>query len=203
MAYATIGNGGTLYKPYLIKEIFSNSGEIIEEAKPTELGKVEVSKESLKAVQRGLYEVVNNRRGTAYWYRGIGLEMAGKTGTAQVRSMSSKELFSRCEDMPYKDRHHGIFVGYAPYDNPKVAVAAVVEHGCHGSSAAAPVVRDVITTYMKKYMPEAHAKNSEKQRREYRKMLQERKRKEEAKKKREEALQAQEASLSQTGESEE
>jgi penicillin-binding protein 2 len=97
--------------------------------------------------------------------------MAGKTGTAQVRSMSSKELFARCEEMPYKDRHHGIFVGYAPFDNPKIAVAAVVEHGCHGSSAAAPVVRDVITTYMKKYMPDVHKQNSERQRKEYRREL--------------------------------
>jgi penicillin-binding protein 2 len=183
MAYAAIANNGTLYKPYLIKEIFSNSGEIIEEFKPEKVGDVNISEKTLKAVQRGLYEVVNNRRGTAYWYRGIGLEMAGKTGTAQVRSMSSKELFARCEDMPYKDRHHGIFVGYAPFDNPKVAVAAVVEHGCHGSSAAAPVVRDVVTTYMKKYMPDVHKQNSERQKKEYRKQLEKIKREKEAKEK--------------------
>ena len=187
MSYATIANNGTLYKPYLIKEIFSNSGEIIEKYSPEVVGVVDVSKKTLKAVQKGLYQVANNRRGTAYWYRGIGLEMAGKTGTAQVRSMSSKELFARCEDMPYKDRHHGIFVGYAPFDNPKVAVAVVVEHGCHGSSAAAPVVRDVITTYMKKYMPDVHKKNSERQRRVYRRQLQEKKEKEEQKKLLEEA----------------
>lgn len=179
MAYAGIANGGTLYKPYLIKEIFSNNGEIMKEFKPEKVGEITVAKETLKAVQKGLYEVVNHPRGTAYWYRGLGLEMAGKTGTAQVRSMSSKELFARCEDMPYKDRHHGIFVGYAPFDNPKVAVAAVVEHGCHGSSAAAPVVRDVLTTYMKKYMPDVYKKNSEKQRRIYRKRMQEKKEKEE------------------------
>jgi penicillin-binding protein 2 len=187
MSYAAIANNGTLYKPYLIKEIFSNSGEIIEKYSPEVVGVVDVSKKTLKAVQKGLYQVANNRRGTAYWYRGIGLEMAGKTGTAQVRSMSSKELFARCEDMPYKDRHHGIFVGYAPFDNPKVAVAVVVEHGCHGSSAAAPVVRDIITTYMKKYMPDVHKKNSERQRRVYRRQLQEKKEKEEQKKLLEEA----------------
>ncbi|MCR9204764.1 MAG: penicillin-binding protein 2 [Halobacteriovoraceae bacterium] len=193
MAYASIANNGTLYKPYLIKEIFSNNGEIVEETKPEKVGDVKVSEKTLAAVQKGLYQVANHPRGTAYWYRGIGLEMAGKTGTAQVRSMSSKELFSRCEDMPYKDRHHGIFVGYAPYDNPKVAVAAVVEHGCHGSSAAAPIVRDVLTTYMKKYMADVYKKNSESQRRIYRKRIQEKKRKEEALKKKQEALEAAEA----------
>lgn len=196
MAYAAIANNGTLYKPYLIKEIFSNSGEIIQEFKAEKVGDVQVSPDTLKAVQKGLYQVVNSRRGTAYWYRGIGLEMAGKTGTAQVRSMSSKELFARCEDMPYKDRHHGIFVGYAPYDNPKVAVAAVVEHGCHGSSAAAPVVRDVVTTYMKKYMPDVHKQNSERQRKIYRQQL------EKARREKEKKELLEQASAEQNGESE-
>jgi penicillin-binding protein 2 len=58
-------------------------------------------------------------------------------------------------------------VGYAPFDNPQVAVAAVVEHGCHGSSAAAPVVRDILTTYMKKYDPDTFAKNEKKEKEEY------------------------------------
>lgn len=199
MAYAAIANKGTLYKPYLIKEIFSNSGEIIEEFKPEKVMNIEVSEKTLKAIQRGLYEVVNNRRGTAFWYRGIGLEMAGKTGTAQVRSMSSKELFARCEDMPYKDRHHGIFVGYAPFDNPKVAVAAVVEHGCHGSSAAAPVVRDVVTTYMKKYMPDVHKQNSERQRREYRKQMERIRQEKEKKEAEKEVLEQADSSASSDG----
>lgn len=187
MAYAAIANNGTLYRPYLIKEIFSNSGEIVEKSKPEEVGQIGVAKETLKAVQKGLYQVANHPRGTAYWYRGVGLEMAGKTGTAQVRSMSSKELFARCEDMPYKDRHHGIFVGYAPFNDPKVAVAAVVEHGCHGSSAAAPIARDVLTAYMKKYQPELHKNYSDKQRKKYREYIQEKERKKEAAEKKKEA----------------
>ena len=90
--------------------------------------------------------------------------MAGKTGTAQVRSMTSKELFSRCADMPYEDRHHALFTAYAPAYDPKVAVSVVIEHGCSGSSAAAPVARDVLTTYMKKYQPELYAKYEEEDR---------------------------------------
>jgi len=167
MAYAAIANGGTLYRPHLIKEIFTNSGKILEEFKPEVVSKAKVSDETLKAIRKGLYQVANNPRGTAFWYKGFGLQMSGKTGTAQVRSMSSKELFSKCEQMPYRDRNHGLFVGFAPFDNPQVAVAAVVEHGCHGSSAAAPVVRDVLTTYMKKYQPEAFAKYEKKEKEEY------------------------------------
>lgn len=167
MAYASIANGGTLYRPHLIKEIFSNNGEIVKEFRPEVVHKAKVSEETLNAIRKGLYQVANHPRGTAFWYKGFGLQMAGKTGTAQVRSMSSKELFSKCEEMPYKDRNHGLFVGFAPFDNPQVAVAAVVEHGCHGSSAAAPVVRDILTSYMKKYEPEAFAKNEKKEKEEY------------------------------------
>jgi penicillin-binding protein 2 len=170
LAYATIANGGSLYRPYLIREIFSNDGEIIKKSEPKVVRKIAYRKKTLDAVKEGLYKVVNEKRGTAWWYRGRGIQMAGKTGTAQVRSMSKAELFARCEDMPYKDRHHGIFVGFAPYDNPKIAVASVVEHGCHGSSAAAPVVRNVITTYMKKYHPGVYAKNAEKEKQEFLKM---------------------------------
>lgn len=167
MAYAAIANGGTLYRPHLIKEIFTNSGKILEEFKPEVVSKAKVSEETLTAIRKGLYQVANNPRGTAFWYKGFGLQMSGKTGTAQVRSMSSKELFSKCEQMPYRNRNHGLFVGFAPFDNPQVAVAAVVEHGCHGSSAAAPVVRDILTTYMKKYQPEAFAKYEKKEKEEY------------------------------------
>jgi penicillin-binding protein 2 len=80
--------------------------------------------------------------------------MAGKTGTSQVIRQSADQLYKKCKDMEEKYRHHGLFVSFAPYDNPKIAVAALVEHGCGGSSAAAPVAERVVNTYMKKYLPE-------------------------------------------------
>ncbi len=171
IAYAAVANGGTLFRPYLIREIFSPSGEIVKRYDPEIVGKVEVSEKILKVIQKGLYKVVNEEGGTAWWYRGQGIQMAGKTGTSQVRSMTKNELFSKCEEMPYRDRHHGIFVGYAPYHDPKIAVAAVIEHGCHGSKAAAPVVRDVIQIYMKKYHPDIYRENIKKERKEYRRRL--------------------------------
>jgi penicillin-binding protein 2 len=200
MAYAAIANGGKLYRPYVIKEIFSNDGEIIEKYSSQLVRKVKVSDKSLKAVKRGLKEVVNHPKGTAWWHRGRGINMAGKTGTSQVRSMSSKELFARCKEMPYKDRHHGIFVGYAPYENPKIAVAAVVEHGCSGSGAAAPVVKDVITTYMKKYYKEEYDKNAEVDKKKYKKWLKNRQREQEKKKLAQEAAQAALEASANTGE---
>jgi penicillin-binding protein 2 len=184
MAYAAIANGGTLYKPFLIKEIFSNDGSVIKKYDPKVVSKAKVKPSTLTAVKKGLNQVVNEVGGTAWWHRGEGIRMAGKTGTSQVRSMSSKELFSKCKDMPYKDRHHGLFVAFAPYDNPKVAVAVIVEHGCGGSSAAAPVAKEVMQTYMAKYEPELYAKYAEEDKEFTRRYWASRKKREEAEKKR-------------------
>ena len=75
------------------------------------------------------------------------LAMAGKTGTSQVRNITAAERARgvfRNEDLPWERRDHALFVCYAPYDDPQVAVAVVIEHGGGGSSAAAPVGRDVL-----------------------------------------------------------
>lgn len=167
MSYAAIANQGKLMKPLLIKEIFSNDGDIIKTYKPEMVSKADIKPRTLRAITKGLYQVVNEPRGTAYWARGKGLLMAGKTGTSQVKSMTKKELFSKCSEMPYESRHHALFVAFAPYDNPKVATVAAIEHGCSGSGAAAPVVRDVMTTYMNKHHPELVKKNSEIEKRNY------------------------------------
>jgi penicillin-binding protein 2 len=179
MSYAAIANGGKLWRPHVVKEIFSNTGDIIVRTEPELIDEVEFSEKSLEAIRRGLYEVVNKPGGTAYWHRGRGIRMAGKTGTSQVRSMTATELFSKCVEMPYSSRHHGLFVAYAPAYDPKIVVSVVVEHGCSGSSAAAPVAKEVITTYMKKYHPELFEKYSEEDRLEARRLWEQQKRLEE------------------------
>ncbi len=102
----------------------------------------------LRAVRKAMYEVSNNRRGTAYRSRIIedAFRMAGKTGTSQVRNITAAERargVTRNEDLPWERRDHALFVNFAPYRNPKYAVAVVVEHGGGGSTAAAPIARDV------------------------------------------------------------
>ena len=98
--------------------------------------------------------VVHEPGGTSYWsLQGLGVEgveMAGKTGTAQVYSITTAERASglRSQDeLPWRLRNHGLFIGYAPAIDPKYAVAAVVEHGGGGSAAALPardLLRDLI-----------------------------------------------------------
>ncbi|MBY0518408.1 MAG: penicillin-binding protein 2 [Bacteriovoracaceae bacterium] len=161
-AYGAIGNGGKIYRPYVVKDIYTPKGELIKTFTPELISNFKLKNENtLKYVREGLYQVVNNPKGTAFYRRGKGILMAGKTGTSQVVRSAADKVYQKCEQMDYKYRHHGLFVAFAPANNPKIAAAAMVEHGCHGSSAAAPVVEAVITTYMQKYHPEEYLKNLE------------------------------------------
>ena len=159
-AYAAIATRGKLHKPFLVKEVLDNQGNILRKTQPELIREIKLKETTWDYIQEGLYKVANEPKGTAFWRRGLGNQMAGKTGTSQVvRAASDEELYSKCSEKEYKNRHHGVFVAFAPYNNPKIAVAALVEHGCGGSSAAAPVVEKVINTYMKKYLPEQYQKN--------------------------------------------
>ena len=101
--------------------------------------------------------VSNGERGTARSLKVPGVQMAGKTGTAQVMSFSADQIYSSCESRPIHMRHHGWFVAWAPWDKPEITVAALAQHSCHGNPGAAPIVRDVIEAYFKKYHPEVIA----------------------------------------------
>jgi penicillin-binding protein 2 len=103
----------------------------------------------LAMVQQGMWRVNNSSRGTAYRSRTMddAFAIAGKTGTSQVRNITAAERASgviRNEDLPWERRDHALFVGYAPFDNPRYAVSVIVEHGGGGSVAAAPIGRDIL-----------------------------------------------------------
>ncbi len=103
----------------------------------------------LALIHRGMYEVSNDRRGTAYGSRvdDDAFAIAGKTGTSQVRNITAAERAAGVisnADLPWERRDHALFVGFAPYDNPRYAVSVLVEHGGGGSAAAAPIGRDVL-----------------------------------------------------------
>ena len=111
--------------------------------------KINVSDVFLDIVKQGMFDVVNHIHGTAWASRFDykGMKMAGKTGSVQVRRITLKERQSgiiKQKDLPWKYRDHAIFIGYAPADNPKYAVAVVVEHGGGGSSVAAPIASKIL-----------------------------------------------------------
>ena len=102
----------------------------------------------LRRVRAGMYDVSNHQRGTAYGSRIVaeGMQMAGKTGTSQVRRITAEERaggVTSNADLPWERRDHALWVNFAPYDNPRYAVCIVVEHGGGGSAVAAPIGRDI------------------------------------------------------------
>ena len=144
---AAVGNGGTLYKPRIVSEITDARGNAIQTIEPEITGGLPVSKENLELVREGLLKVVSGNRGTARRIRIQDLAIAGKTGTAQVFSRKAGEKFEN-EKLIRTLQDHAWFVCYAPAENPKIALSVILEHGEHGSSAAAPVARALIAAYL-------------------------------------------------------
>ncbi|MCF3593557.1 penicillin-binding protein 2 [Rhodobacteraceae bacterium LMO-12] len=102
----------------------------------------------LRAIRKAMFDVSNHQRGTSYSSRIVaeGFRMAGKTGTSQVRRITAAERragVTRNQDLPWNRRDHALYVDFAPFDNPRIAVSVVVEHGGGGSTTAAPIARDI------------------------------------------------------------
>lgn len=134
---------GLAIKPRLVRAI--DGREVPAEA-AVPLG---LSSSNLSAVQAGMFAVMNGKQGTARSARiaADDFKMCGKTGTAQVRNISAAERADGVianSNLEWKYRDHALFVGFAPHDAPRYAVAVVVEHGGGGSTAAAPIARDAL-----------------------------------------------------------
>lgn len=150
--YASIANGGTQYRPFFVKRIESNSGQIISESKPEVLDQHRLKPATAAAIRDGLFGVVNAPGGTAFRQRLPGMDFVGKTGTAQVINLSKERVYAKCENMKYRERHHGLFAGFAPSTNPEIAVAVIAEHSCHGGEAT-PIAKAIVETYLRKLDP--------------------------------------------------
>ena len=134
---------GKAISPRLVRAINGVEQPVLDD------GQMEINAENLALVRQGMYEVVNARRGTGGRSKVVadGLRMAGKTGTSQVRNITKAERARgvfRNEDLPWNRRDHALFVCYAPTETSRYAVSVVVEHGGGGSTAAAPIARDIL-----------------------------------------------------------
>ncbi len=145
---ARLANGGVVVKPHLTPQVVE-PGSVEAQFTPQPAESIGLSPAHLTLVRKAMSQVVNDPYGTAFRARIIKEDeaMGGKTGTVQVRRISKAEReqgVRKNEDMEWEERDHALFVGYAPVDNPRFSVAVVVEHGGSGSSAAAPIARDVL-----------------------------------------------------------
>ena len=158
-ANSGIGQGYVLVTPLQLATMLArvvNGGYAVQPTfiKPTEkelakIKRLDISTKNIEIVKRGMFEVVNGAGGTAGRARFNinGVMMGGKTGTTQVRRISMKERSSgilRDEQLPWRLRNHALFIGFTPVDNPRYAVAVIVEHGSSGSGVAAPIASKIL-----------------------------------------------------------
>jgi len=146
---SALATKGLRYKPLIVKKIETAEGKIVKTSEPQFVDRLPASKRTLGIITKGLWQVVNDRRGTAWSSRVEGIDISGKTGTAQiVRRKSNDTTRDEDADLPDRFKAHAWFISYAPSDDPKIAVSVIVEHGEHGSSTAAPIARELIMTYL-------------------------------------------------------
>ncbi|MGE5303165.1 MAG: penicillin-binding protein 2 [Alphaproteobacteria bacterium] len=143
---ATLANGGTLYRPRIVSKVESVNTGVVREYGPEIIRKIELKPSTLEQVRTALADVVRTPAGTGGAARSNIVQIAGKTGTAQVVEM--KGGYVKTEQLAYLNRDHAWFVSYAPVDDPQIAVVVMVEHGGHGGSAAAPAAKKVIEKYI-------------------------------------------------------
>ncbi|HEY8963475.1 MAG TPA: penicillin-binding protein 2 [Alphaproteobacteria bacterium] len=138
-------NGGKSVKPWMIaRQGNQNTADMVRSWAHTGL-----KPEHLAIVKGGMDAVVNGEHGTAKIAKPKDKDwtIGGKTGTAQVKRITMAERnegLTKQEDQPWKYRHHALFVGYAPADNPRYVTCVVVEHGGSGSGTAGPLARDIL-----------------------------------------------------------
>lgn len=131
-----VANGGYHVTPHLVRDA--------EVPPPVH---VPLDENALKVVREGLWAVVNEPGGTAYYSARVpGAEMAGKTGTVQVIAQAQR---TEAKALPFKYRDHAWFTSFAPLQDPKIVVAVFAEHGGSGSKTAAPIAQALHAKYFK------------------------------------------------------
>jgi len=132
--YTTVfANGGTLYQPHLVKEVLSN-GDDSQIIKPQIIRQDFISPANINIVKKAMRQTVTE--GSAQYLNNLNVSVAGKTGTAQWNT--NKE-------------NHAWFTGFAPYDNPEVAITVLVEEGGEGSAVSVPITYDMLNWYFNVY----------------------------------------------------
>ncbi|MCM0019414.1 MAG: penicillin-binding protein 2 [Tagaea sp.] len=149
---ARMVNGGIAVVPHLTRDHVV--GRRVAERPANAFGQVGVSQAHLAIMLRAMRGVVNDPRGTAFRQRIVDANwtFGGKTGTSQVRRITEEERrvgLRKPEQVPWRERDHALFVGYAPLESPRYALAVIVEHGGGGSSVAAPIAREVLAEAMR------------------------------------------------------
>ena len=146
---AALSQKGKRFRPHLVRAIGHNQHDELRQRAITESGQYHVIKElNWEHIRKSMINVVHGARGTARGTNvGITYKVAGKTGTAQVFGIAQDEEYDE-ETVSQKLRDHALFISYAPAEDPRIAVAVIVENGAHGGSVAAPIARLVMDAWL-------------------------------------------------------
>ncbi|HET9605966.1 MAG TPA: penicillin-binding transpeptidase domain-containing protein, partial [Nitrospira sp.] len=139
----TVANDGVTYRPRLVQGIMDRTTGQLQQLPAVAKAKLNVKPDTLKLIREALAAVVTE--GTGGRAKSSLVTIGGKTGTAQTAALRTGPE----KDIPKKFRDHAWFVAFAPVENPKIAVAVLAEHMGHGGSAAAPLAKELIETYIK------------------------------------------------------
>lgn len=152
MTYAALANGGTVYRPQVVRRIETSDGDLVKDFYPEVIRRTAVSQSTLGFVMDALSGVVEEEDGTAYSARNEAVRVAGKTGTAQVTRRRPKPG-DDISKYYYLNRDHAWFAAVAPSDAPKIAVITLIEHGGAGGEHAAPVGVEIARRYFEEIAP--------------------------------------------------
>ena len=153
-AMATLANNGVMFRPHLVKHITDTRTGTATPVEPFPLRRIPLKQENIDVIKRAMIGV--NKEGTAARaFAGAEYVSAGKTGTAQVFSLKGEKYTEGKVNERLRD--HALFIAFAPADNPKIALAVLVENGGFGAQAAAPIARQVFDYYLLGKEPQAPA----------------------------------------------
>ncbi|MGD8386591.1 MAG: penicillin-binding protein 2 [Desulfobacteraceae bacterium] len=144
---SAVFNGGVLYQPKVVQWV-GKGDKTVYRVEPTVISRVGAKPENLKRMQRALVAVVNEPHGTGWRAKIKGVQVAGKTGTAQVVNLETEKAGTKGKEVLEKYRDHAWFVAVAPAGDPEIAVAVLVENAGHGGSAAAPIAQRLIQAHL-------------------------------------------------------
>lgn len=146
MAYATsiLADDGVAHRPHLLNRVLDKSGNVVYNYQQSQTT-IPISKADLDLIKLGMQRVMQIGTGNKVG-AGVKYTMAGKTGTAQVVALQQNSRKSKFSGSQYKD--HSWFIAFAPVENPKIAIAVIVENGGWGASAAGPIVRQIFDSYL-------------------------------------------------------
>ncbi|MEK6663698.1 MAG: penicillin-binding protein 2 [Pseudomonadota bacterium] len=152
VATATIANSGTQMRPQLVRQIENSKTNVITPRPAETISVLPIKPENMALVRNALVDVTRPGGTAARASAGAPYAMAGKTGTAQVVGMKQGEKYVESR-VAERHRDHALFIAYAPADDPKIAIAVLVENGGHGGSTAAPIARAVFDYYLLGKLP--------------------------------------------------